>query len=97
MKNLPNQESALRTAVPPGLTGDIFKDTELVEAKVSWFFIIGQGIKVSWCLLKIFHICIFLGERSLSSSKSWGGSKREAETGTDDKGLKNDQIFKFLN
>ena len=28
------QEPALRTAVPPGLTGDIFKDTELVEAKV---------------------------------------------------------------
>merc|ERR1719319_1370244 len=29
-----SQQEPLRSAVPPGLTGDIFKDTELVEAKV---------------------------------------------------------------
>jgi len=34
LSDISQQESALRTAVPPGLTGDIFKDTELVEAKV---------------------------------------------------------------
>merc|ERR1719471_93979 len=34
LSDISQQEPALRTAVPPGLTGDIFKDTELVEAKV---------------------------------------------------------------
>ena len=84
MKELLKQEPALRTAVPPGLTGDIFKDTELVEAKVHF-----------GAFSKIFHI--FLGERSLPSSKSWGGPKREAETGTDDKGLKDDKNLQLLN
>merc|ERR1719242_918125 len=34
LSDISQQEPVLRTAVPPGLTGDIFKDTELVEAKV---------------------------------------------------------------
>merc|ERR1719391_81070 len=34
LSDISQQEPPLRTTVPPGLTGDIFKDTELVEAKV---------------------------------------------------------------
>ena len=52
---------------------------------------------VAWCYFWHDSSSLYLlGERPLSSSKSWGGPKREAETGTHDKGLKSNQIGKCM-
>ena len=52
---------------------------------------------VAWCYFwHDISSLYLLGERPLSTSKSWGGPKREAETGTHDKGLKSNQTSQCI-
>ena len=79
------QEPALRTAVPPGLTGDIFKDTELVEAKVfsvllSPFFLLSAFQRENNFLFVLSRWKIFVGglilERTKKKNWDWHSWQR---------------------